>query len=281
MISEPLLDAAVDRALLEDLASGDITTEASVPASARGLARALAKSPLVLSGGEVFARVFYRVDRGLRVERHVADGERAEPGQPLLSVEGSTRSILMAERTALNFLQRMSGIATLTATFVGAVPPGSKLRITDTRKTTPGLRAFERYAVRCGGGKNHRDDLGSAVLLKDNHIEAAGGVAAAIRAARAHAPHTAHLEIEVETLAQLDEALGEGVDTVMLDNFGTEEIPVAVERAKGRALVEVSGGIAPSRIPELARAGVDVVSVGALTHSAPAADISLDLERLG
>ena len=281
MISEPLLDAAVDRALLEDLASGDITTEACVPQAARGIARAVAKSPLVLAGGDVFARVFYRVDRGLRVERHLADGERAQPGQPLLTVEGSTRSILMAERTALNFLQRMSGVATLTATFVGAVPPGAKLRITDTRKTTPGLRAFERYAVRCGGGKNHRDDLGSAVLLKDNHIAAAGGVTAAIRAARAHAPHSAHVEVEVESLAQLDEALAEGVDTVMLDNFGREEIPIAVERAKGRALVEVSGGIVLDRIPELARAGVDVVSVGALTHSAPAADISLDLEALG
>lgn len=281
MISEPLLDAALDRALLEDLASGDITTEASVPPAARGLARAVAKSPLVLAGGEVFARVFYRVDRGLRVERHLADGERADPGQTLLSVEGASRSILMAERTALNFLQRMSGVATLTAAYVNAVPAGSKLRIADTRKTTPGLRAFERYAVRCGGAKNHRDNLGSAVLLKDNHIAAAGGVTQAIRAARAHAPHTAHVEVEVETLAQLEEALAEGVDTVMLDNFSAEEIPIAVERAKGRALVEVSGGVGLSRIPELARAGVDVVSVGALTHSAPAADISLDLEALG
>jgi nicotinate-nucleotide pyrophosphorylase (carboxylating) len=281
MIPEPLLDAAIDRALLEDLASGDITTEASVPKASRGIARAVAKAPLVLAGGDVFARVFYRVDRGLRVERHVADGARAASADVLLSVEGSTRSILMAERTALNFLQRMSGIATLTASFVSAVPAGTTLRITDTRKTTPGLRIFERYAVRCGGGKNHRDDLGSAVLLKDNHIAAAGGVTNAIRAAREHAPHTAHVEVEVESLAQLDEALAAGVDAVMLDNFTPDEIPVAVERAKGRALVEVSGGVGASRIADLARAGVDVVSVGALTHSAPASDISLDLETLG
>jgi nicotinate-nucleotide pyrophosphorylase (carboxylating) len=281
MIPEPLLDAAIDRALLEDLASGDITTEASVPRTSRGVARAVAKAPLVLAGGDVFARVFYRVDRGLRVERHVADGARAGVSDVLLSVEGSTRSILMGERTALNFLQRMSGIATLTASFVSAVPPGTKLRITDTRKTTPGLRVFERYAVRCGGGKNHRDDLGSAVLLKDNHIAAAGGVTNAIRAAREHAPHTAHVEVEVESLAQLDEALAAGVDAVMLDNFTPDEIPLAVGRAKGRALVEVSGGVGASRIAELARAGVDVVSVGALTHSAPASDISLDLETLG
>ena len=275
-----LLDQLVDLALSEDLAGGDLTTEATVGVTDRAIARAVAHSPLVVCGGDVFARVFYRVDPGVRVERRIAEGERAEPDDVLWIAEGATRSLLMAERTALNFAQRMSGTATLTRQFVDALPDNALTRIVDTRKTTPGLRFLERYAVRCGGGHNHRDSLGSAVLIKDNHIVAAGGVVEAIERARKHAPHTSRIEIEVESLDMLDEALEAGADVVMLDNFAHDQIAVAVERAHGRALVEVSGGITVSRISALASVGVDVISVGALTHSAPAADIGLDIESL-
>jgi len=275
-----LLDQFVDLALSEDLAGGDLTTDATVAASDRAIASAAARSPLVVCGGDVFARVFYRVDPGVRVERRIADGERAKSGDVLWIAEGATRSLLMAERTALNFAQRMSGIATLTRRFVEALPEHALTRIVDTRKTTPGLRFLERYAVRTGGGHNHRDNLGSAVLIKDNHIVAAGGVRQAIDRAYKHAPHTSRIEIEVESLEMLDEALEAGADVVMLDNFAPDQIAVAVERAHGRALVEVSGGISLERVRALAEAGVDVISVGALTHSAPAADIGLDIENL-
>lgn len=281
MLPFPVIDAAIDRALLEDLGSGDVTTDAIVPAGARAIARAIAKQPLVVCGGDVFARVFYRLDPSLRVERRIAEGSQAEPGDHLWIVEGAAASILKGERTALNFAQRMSGVATLTARFVAAVPKGSGLTLVDTRKTTPGLRAFERYAVRTGGGKNHRNDLGAMVLVKDNHVAAAGGVRNAIELVRARASHALRVEVEVTSLAELDEALVAGVDVVMLDNFSSDELVEAVARAKGRAIIEVSGGVTLDRVPELARLGVDVASVGAFTHSAPAVDISLELERLG
>jgi nicotinate-nucleotide pyrophosphorylase (carboxylating) len=278
MIPSAFLDALCDRALAEDLAGGDITTAAIVDESARAVGRALARTRLVVAGGDVFARVFYRVDPGVRVEQLIADGATAHLGDVLFAVEGSAASLLMAERTALNFIQRLSGVATLTADYVSAVPPGHPLRIVDTRKTTPGLRSLERAAVRAGRGKNHRNDLGSAVLIKDNHIAAAGSVTEALRRARAATPHGSKLEIEVETLDQLDQALAERADIVLLDNFLPADIAAAVERARGKAMVEVSGGVTLDRIPELARAGVDVVSIGALTHSARAADISFELE---
>lgn len=281
MLTRPVIRELVERALAEDLGSGDLTTEATVSPDARGIARAVAKSELVVAGGEVFAAVFYAIDPGLRVELRCEDGDSTRPGEVLWIVEGSARSILMGERTALNFVQRLSGIASLTRRYVRAVPEGCTTRITDTRKTTPGLRVLERYAVRCGGGHNHRDNLGAAVLIKDNHIAAAGGIRSAIERARQHAPHTSRIEIEVESLDDLDEALASKADVVMLDNFAPEQIRAAVQRVAGRALVEVSGGITLARIPELARAGVNVISVGALTHSAAAADISLDLEPVG
>jgi nicotinate-nucleotide pyrophosphorylase (carboxylating) len=276
----PLLAELIRLALAEDLSGGDLTTQALVAPGSRAVGRALAKSPLVACGAEVFARVFYEIDAGVRVERKVDEGAKVEPGTVLWEVEGATRSILMGERTALNFAQRMSGVATLTRRFVDAVPKGLALRVTDTRKTTPGLRAIERYAVRAGGGSNHRNDLGSAVLIKDNHIEAAGSITAALESAKRFAPHTARVEIEVESLEALEEALRAGADIVMLDNFAPDALVEAVRRTRGKALCEVSGGVTLDRIPELARAGVDVVSIGALTHSAPAADISLDIERL-
>ncbi|HLK40441.1 MAG TPA: carboxylating nicotinate-nucleotide diphosphorylase [Polyangiaceae bacterium] len=273
-----LLRRVVAGALEEDLASGDLTTEACVDAAARASARAVAREPVVACGAAVFAAVFREVDPSVSVEVRVPEGELAAAGTPLWSVGGRARSILMGERVALNFVQHLCGVATRTRAYVDAVPAGCKTRITDTRKTTPGLRVLERYAVRVGGGKNHRDDLGAAVLIKDNHVAACGGVRPAIERARAHAPHTAKVECEVDSLAELDEALAAGVDIVLLDNMPTEAIAEAVRRARGRAMLEASGGVTLERVPELARAGVDAISVGALTHSVRAADVGLDFD---
>jgi nicotinate-nucleotide pyrophosphorylase (carboxylating) len=272
------VDRIVELALEEDLSSGDLTTEACIDGQARAVAHAVARGAIVTCGGPVFARVFQRVDPALAVEAHVEDGARVPPGARLWTVRGRARSILMGERVALNFVQRMCGVATQTRAYVDALPAGVTTRICDTRKTTPGLRALERYAVRVGGGRNHRDDLGAAVLIKDNHVAACGGVRQAIARAREGAPHTAKIECEVDTLEQLDDALAEGCDIVLLDNMPTPMIAQAVARARGKALVETSGGITLLRIAELARAGVDAISVGALTHSVPAADVGLDFE---
>jgi nicotinate-nucleotide pyrophosphorylase (carboxylating) len=272
------IDAIVERALYEDLASGDLTTEACIDAGATARARAVARSALVVCGGPVMVRIFAAIDPGVSIEVNAPDGARAAAKTTLWTLTGSARSILLGERVALNFVQRMSGTATLARAFVDAVPSGAPTRITDTRKTTPGLRVLERYAVRVGGAKNHRDDLGSGVLIKDNHIAACGGIPQAIERARAHAPHTSKIECEVENLAELDLALGAGADIVLLDNMDTPTIREAVRRARGKAITEASGGITIERVTELALAGVDVISVGALTHSAPAADIGLDFE---
>lgn len=272
----PILDDLVGRALAEDLGAGDVTTEACVPESAQAVANGVARKEIVACGIPVAERVFARVDPSLRFTARVADGTSVAPNTVLFTVEGSARSILVGERVALNFSQRMSGIATATKRYVDAVPKGCHTRITDTRKTTPGLRLLERYSVRRGGGHNHRNDLGSAVLIKDNHIVAAGGVTAAITSARARAPHTSRIECEVDSLEQLEEALAAGADIVLLDNMDTPTVEEAVRRTRGRALLEASGGITFERVAELARAGVDAISVGALTHSTPAADIGLD-----
>jgi len=277
MLTRALLLPAVVRALAEDLEGGDITTEATVELEAEATANASARSEVVVCGGDVFRAVFAEVDPKLEIATLAADGAVVRPGDVLWTVRGNARSILMGERTALNFVQRMTGIATLARKYVSALPPNVTTRITDTRKTTPGLRMLERYAVRTGGAHNHRDTLGSAVLIKDNHIVAAGGIGRAVARARMRAPHTSRVEVEVESLSQLDEALAAGADIVMLDNFTPSNIDAAVARAKGRALVEVSGGITLERVAALAKAGVDVISVGALTHSAPAADIGLDI----
>jgi nicotinate-nucleotide pyrophosphorylase (carboxylating) len=274
------LGPLVARALEEDLGGGDLTTEATVDEAAQAVGWAIARSDIVVSGGDVFRAVFAAVDPSLEVTLNTEDGLRAVRGDVLWTVRGGARSILMGERTTLNFVQRMTGIATLTRRYVDAVPAGCTTRITDTRKTTPGLRLLERYAVRCGGGFNHRDTLGSAVLIKDNHIVSAGGITAALRKAKLRAPHTCRIEIEVESLAELDEALTERADIVLLDNFAPELVAEAVNRARGRALIEISGGITLERVADLARAGIDVISVGALTHSAPSADIGLDIERV-
>jgi nicotinate-nucleotide pyrophosphorylase (carboxylating) len=279
MLLPSLVDDIIDRALAEDLTGGDLTTEACVDEDARAVAVALAKSALVVCGLAVFERAFLRVDPSLRVERLSADGARADKGVELARIEGSARSILVAERTALNLMQRMTGVATVARTYVDALPAGSRTRITDTRKTTPGLRLLERYAVRTGGAHNHRDDLGAAVLIKDNHIVAAGGIVRAIERARARAPHTSRIEVEVASLGQLEEALSARPDVIMLDNFDDAMVRLALDRVAAespRPLVEASGGITLERVHTLAAMGVDCISVGALTHSAKAADISLD-----
>lgn len=263
------------RALAEDLASGDITSDSTIPESATGIADAVAKEALVLSGSEVYARCFHAVDPGCRVEQLVRDGELVESGTILLRAEGRTRSLLKAERTALNLLQRLSGTATLTKKFVDAA--GGRVRICDTRKTTPGLRFLEREAVRHGGGFNHRDNLGSAVLIKDNHIAGAGSITAAVQAARTRAPHTSKIEVEVTNLDEVKEALAARADILLLDNFDNESTKKAVALIHGAAFVELSGNMSLDRIDAVSRLGADAISIGALTHSAPAADISLRL----
>ena len=272
----PLVDPIVDRALAEDLGSGDVTTEACIDAATLATAHGVARGAIVTCGAPIVARVFARVDPRLGFEIAAPDGERVLRGTVLWRVSGSARSILMAERVALNFAQRMSGVATATRAYVDSLPADSPTRITDTRKTTPGLRLLERYAVRAGGGRNHRDNLGSAVLIKDNHIAACGGIAQAIARARARAPHTSRVECEVDTLAQLAEALEAKADVILLDNMDTPTVAEAVRITAGRALLEASGGITLARVADLARAGVDAISVGALTHSSPAADLGLD-----
>jgi nicotinate-nucleotide pyrophosphorylase (carboxylating) len=267
----------VHRALLEDLSGGDITSDATVGPEVRALGVATTKAPLLACGSYVAQAVFEAVDPTLEFETLVVDGTWVPGQRPLWEVRGAARSILMAERTALNFVQHLSGVATLAHRFMREIPVGCNTRISDTRKTTPGLRALERYAVRAGGAHNHRDDLGAGVLIKDNHIVAAGSIAAAVSRARARAAHTSKIEIEVANLEQLQQALAAEVDVIMLDNFDLPNIKKAVTLVAGRALIEVSGNVTLERVADLARAGADVISVGALTHSAPAVDISLSV----
>lgn len=266
----------VERALAEDLASGDVTARVTVPAGTTSRARMVAKAPLVVAGMAVARAVFSRVDPSIVVEGVVGDGTAVTPGTVLMTLSGDSRALLAGERTALNLLQRMCGVATLTRAYVEAA--AGKCRICDTRKTMPGLRALDRYAVRCGGGHNHRNDLGAGVLIKENHVRAAGGVTAAVTRARQQAPHTLRVECEVTTLDELREALAAGAGAVLLDNMDDATVREAVAIAAGRAIVEVSGGVGLARISALAELGVDLISVGKLTHSAPASDISLLFE---
>jgi nicotinate-nucleotide pyrophosphorylase (carboxylating) len=266
----------VARALAEDVGPGDLTTSASVDGTTNALGVLLAKAPAVVAGLDVAAEVFRQVDARVRIEVLHPDGSPVVPGDGIARVRGAAASLLTAERTALNFLQRLSGIATLTRRFVDAA--GGRIVILDTRKTTPGLRHLEKYAVRAGGGTNHRVGLYDGILIKDNHVRLAGGIAAAFTRARA-AGTGLPIEIEVESLAEVDEALEAGAERLLLDNMTTRDIREAVRRTRGRATVEISGGVTLARLPELASTGADSVSVGALTHSAPAVDISLELER--
>jgi nicotinate-nucleotide pyrophosphorylase (carboxylating) len=269
----------VRRALEEDIRDGDITTDATVAAIAMARGVFLMKADCVLAGLEVAFEAFRQVastERGPVPAFAVArnDGDACRAGEEIAEVVASARTLLVGERTALNFLQRLSGISTRARRFVDAA--GGRITILDTRKTTPTLRALEKYAVRAGGATNHRVGLFDAVLIKDNHIRLAGGVQAAIQGVRAHRPGLP-VEIEAETLAQVDEALAAGAETILVDNMPTERIREAVMRARGRAKIEISGGVTLERIPELAATGADFVSVGALTHSAPAIDISFEI----
>ena len=275
---DTFLDRLISLALDEDLgAAGDITTDALVPADAQGTAELLVKERLVLAGLEPFVRVFQRVDPGVRVELLSADGQEVQSGTVVVRLQGRLRALLTAERTALNIVQRTSGMATMARQVMTAVQ-GTRLRVLDTRKTAPGMRALSKLAVKAGGASNHRFGLFDGILIKDNHIAAVGGsVREALRRARANAPQLVKIEIEVDTLEQLAEALAEGADVVMLDNMDDEQIRRAVELTAGRVLLEVSGGITLERLPRLARLGVDFVSMGALTHSARAMDLSLEI----
>lgn len=272
-----MIDRLIEQALLEDIHTGDITTLAVVPRSRPASARLIAKENLLVAGIATAARVFTMLDPKIRFTACLNDGEKGEQGIVLATVHGDAAQLLMGERVALNLLQRMCGIATITASFVEAVS-GTKARIVDTRKTTPGLRQLEKYAVRVGGGINHRTGLYDGVLIKENHITAAGGITEAIRLARAYIPHTLKIEIETETLLQVDEALASGADIIMLDNMSLAEMKAAVAVIGGRALVEASGGVNLERVRAIAETGVDIISVGALTHSPRAMDISMLLD---
>jgi nicotinate-nucleotide pyrophosphorylase (carboxylating) len=288
MHHEPFTDRLIELALEEDLgATGDVTTRATVDPNARAEARVVAKEPLVVAGTAVFARVLRRVDPTLELEVLVEDGVRVEKGTRVITARGAATSLLVAERPALNFLMRLSGIATLTATMAAALVGHEGVRVVDTRKTTPGWRALEKAAVRAGGGGNHRMGLFDGVLIKDNHIEAAGGITAAVTRARANAHHLLAIEVECGTLADVDEALSLDVACLLLDNMGDEMLTEAVRRvrayeAKGhrKVVVEASGNMSLARLPSVAACGVDLISMGALTHQARSVDLSMKIELL-
>ncbi|WP_349359703.1 carboxylating nicotinate-nucleotide diphosphorylase [Stappia sp.] len=272
-----MIEDAVKAALLEDWGrAGDITAQATLGPDLTARAVIAARQPGVLAGLEIAATAFRLSDPAIAVEPVLSDGDAVAPGNVALRVEGPARAVLSAERVALNFLGHLSGVATATQAFASRIAH-TKTRVVCTRKTTPGLRAFEKYAVRCGGGANHRFGLDDAILIKDNHIAVSGGVRAAIEAARAFAGHLVKVEVEVDTLGQLREALDAGPDVVMLDNMAPDTLREAVEIAGGRVLLEASGGVTLDTVAAIAETGVDLVSVGWITHSAPVLDLGLDI----
>ncbi|WP_454112914.1 carboxylating nicotinate-nucleotide diphosphorylase [Microbacterium maritypicum] len=280
MLTTATVNRVVGAALEEDAPWGDLTSTTLLPADATATADLVAREAGVFSGGEVFAAAFRLTDTALDVDLHVGDGDDFAAGDVLASVSGSARSVLTAERVALNFTQRMSGIATLTAAYVAAID-GTGARIADTRKTTPGLRAFERHAVESGGGRNHRYSLSDAVMAKDNHLavlkRSGLDLATALREALSRLPHTTHVVVEVDRLDQIEAVLDGGAHTVLLDNFSLDDLREGVALIGDRATVEASGGVNLDTVGDIARTGVDVISVGALTHSARALDLGLDL----
>ena len=267
----------VRRALAEDFGWGDVTTEAIIDAQQKARAIILAKSPCVIAGLDIASEAFRQLDPGVAITIHRADGSWCEPGTVVAEYEGHASGLLTAERTALNFMQRLSGIATLTRRFVDAA--GGRIVVLDTRKTTPLLRALEKYAVRAGGGVNHRSGLDDGILIKDNHVRLAGGVGTAVSRMKRKGREML-TEVEAQSLDQVDEALAAGADIILLDNLSTADIAAAVKKCRGRAKTEISGGVTLARVPELATTGADYVSVGGLTHSAPAADLSFEIEPL-
>jgi len=280
-IARSQLEQVVKSALAEDCVAADLTTETLIPVNLKGKASILVKRDGVLAGLNVAKEVFRQVDASLRFKALVKDGASVRKGLVVATIDGKVASILRAERTALNFLQHLSGVATETARYVEAVS-GTKAVITDTRKTVPGLRTLEKYAVRMGGGQNHRMNLADGVLIKDNHLVALSsrgvGLKEVVKKARKHAPRAMRVEVEVESVKQAQEALSAGVDIIMLDNMEKEDMRKAVKLVKGKAMLEASGGITLDNVRSVAEAGVDYISIGALTHSAKALDISLEVE---
>ncbi len=273
-----LIEPVVRTALLEDIGhGGDLTTDAIVPAHTRATGQIVARKPGVIAGIDAARLTFELLDAHAKIDIHVHDGERVQPGEAVATISGSARALLTGERTALNIMCRLSGIATATRSLVDLVE-GYPAQIACTRKTTPGLRVLEKYAVRCGGGNNHRFGLDDAVLIKDNHLALAGSVQGAVQAARDRVGHMVKIEVEVDTLEQFEEVLALGVDAVLLDNMTPDQMRHAVEMADGRLVTEASGTITPERVVEVAAAGVDLISSGWLTHSAPALDLGLDIE---
>lgn len=271
-----LLDEIIARALIEDVGSGDITSSAIVPENRLGRGVIVAKAPGVIAGLSLVREVYRRIDSGVEVTVLTGEGSRVNRGQQLAELKGPARALLTGERLVLNFLQHLSGIATATRKMVDLCA-GTRARIVDTRKTLPGLRALQKYAVRVGGGSNHRFGLFDAVLIKDNHIALAGGVAGAVEMARVRAGHTQRIEVEVDSLEQLEEALAAGAELILLDNMNLDTLRRAVALTAGRALLEASGGITLDSVAAVAAAGVDLISVGALTHSVAALDLSLEI----
>ncbi|MCX7772004.1 MAG: carboxylating nicotinate-nucleotide diphosphorylase [Clostridia bacterium] len=277
MLDMTLVDDIVIRALKEDMPMGDLTTDSTVPADEVCSAKLIAKEEGVMAGLDVFERVFTLLDPKIYIEHYVADGDLVKPGTQIMHISGNARAMLKAERTALNLLQRMCGIATMTRKFADKLQ-GTKSKIVDTRKTAPGLRYLDKYAVRAGGGTNHRFCLSDGVLIKDNHIKAAGGITEAVKRARAIAPHTIRIEVETESMEQVKEALEAGADIIMLDNMKPEAMKEAVQFINGKALTEASGNITVEKAEIIAQTGVDLISSGSLTHSVKAMDISLRFE---
>ena len=279
--SEEQIDKRIDITLDEDIGHGDVTTEALIPPELQGKASILIKAKGVVAGGEVGIKVFLRIDPSLKVEVLIKDGVGVKPGDIIATISGRVISILRAERTALNFLQRLSGIASVTARYVAEIQ-GSTAGIFDTRKTTPGLRPLEKYAVRMGGGKNHRLHLGDGVLIKDNHLAALRSLGMSLKdivaKAKASAPRGITVEVETTNVQEATEALEAGADIIMLDNMSPDEMHRVVDLISGRARIEASGGITLANVHQVARTGVDIISIGALTHSPKALDISLELE---
>lgn len=276
-LSPNLVGEAVSRALDEDIGRGDITTDALIGADAMSAARLVAREAGIVAGLDLAEAAFRTLDPAMSFERALQDGDAVEAGQTLEHIRGHTRALLSGERVALNFLTHLSGVATLTSRYVMAVA-GTKARIADTRKTLPGLRLFEKYAVKMGGGTNHRFGLDDAAMIKDNHLVAAGGIAAAVKKVRANAGHMVRISCEVDRLDQIEEALSAGADVLLLDNMVPADLAEAVRRVAGRAVTEASGGVSLETVAAIAAAGVDMISIGRLTHSAPSLDIALDFE---
>ncbi|OPY11415.1 MAG: putative nicotinate-nucleotide pyrophosphorylase (carboxylating) [Syntrophus sp. PtaU1.Bin005] len=282
MLSVPkfMMETLIRAALAEDIGSGDVTTASVLTGQEKGHARVVAKSDLVVAGGDIFGEVFLLVDDRIQRTSCLPDGMQVQRGQVVAEISGPLAGILMAERVALNFFQRMCGIATATRQYVEAVS-GTKAKILDTRKTVPGLRILDKYAVRIGGGTNHRFGLGNCILIKENHIEAAGGIGEAVSRTRQAASHTLKIEVEVKNFQELDEALAAGADIIMLDNMSVADMRKAVRKVNGRVPLEASGNVTLATVRQIAETGVDFISSGALTHSVKAADLSLLVSSQG